>query len=256
MNSIVPPLATLLLIICGWYGLVLVFEVPGYLLPLPQAVLQRLVEDFGFLMHHTWVTTYETIGGFLLSILIGIPLALLVVTYPFVDKAIMPWLVLSQTFPKVALAPLIVVWFGLGVVPKLIVTFLVAFFPVLISTVVGLRSMERDMIELAQSMRCSKLKTFFYFRLPLALPSVFAGLKVSAAFAIVGAVIAEWVGANEGLGYLLLVSNANLDTPLLFAVLVILLVMGVALYYGLEALERLIIPWHATIRLKDLQITS
>ena len=164
----------------------------------------------------------------------------------------MPWLVLSQTFPKVALAPLIVVWFGLGLGPKLVVTFLVAFFPILVSTIVGLRSIERDMLELASSTRATMLQTFFYFRLPTALPNIFAGMKVSVAFAVVGAVIAEWVGANQGLGYLLLQANANLDTSLLFAVLVILLVIGVFLYYAVEFVERLVIPWHSTIRLQDV----
>jgi NitT/TauT family transport system permease protein len=159
---------------------------------------------------------------------------------------------LSQTFPKVALAPLIVVWFGLGLGPKLVVTFLVAFFPILVSTIVGLRSIEREMLELAGSTRATMLQTFFYFRLPTALPNIFAGMKVSVAFAVVGAVIAEWVGANQGLGYLLLQANANLDTSLLFAVLVILLVIGVFLYYAVEFVERLVIPWHSTIRLQNV----
>jgi NitT/TauT family transport system permease protein len=206
-------------------------------------------------MGHAAYTTAITVCGFLLSIAIGIPLALLIASSTTIDKALMPWLILSQTFPKVALAPLIVVWFGLGFLPKLLVTFLVAFFPILISTVVGLRSMERDMHELAHSMRSSLLQTFWYFRLPVALPSIFGGLKVSVAFAVVGAVIAEWVGASQGLGYLLLMANANLDTPLLFSVLVILMVVGVVLYYGIELIERLMIPWHATVRLKDTQFS-
>ena len=167
----------------------------------------------------------------------------------------MPWLVLSQTFPKVALAPLIVVWFGLGVVPKLVITFLVAFFPVVISSVVGLRSIERDMVELAQSLRATRSQMFWHFRLPLALPNIFAGLKVAVAFSVVGAVIAEWVGANEGLGYLLLQANANLDTPLLFSVLVALTVIGLVLYYGVEAVERLAMPWHVSAQLQDVSVT-
>jgi NitT/TauT family transport system permease protein len=241
-----------ILAVALWYGAVLLFQVPPYLLPLPHVVVQRIGEDFDFLLKHSVFTTSITLGGFLLSVAVGIPLAFLIVSSTVIDKAIMPWLILSQTFPKVALAPLIVVWFGLGVVPKLLVTFLVAFFPIVIATVIGLRSMERDMVELAQSMRSSRLQTFWYFRLPLALPSVFGGLKVSVAFAVVGAVIAEWVGASRGLGYLLLTANASLDTALLFAVLVILMIIGVVLYYGIEALERVVVPWHATVRLRDL----
>jgi NitT/TauT family transport system permease protein len=251
MKKLLFPLSTPLLALGLWYVIVYAFNVPKYLLPLPEQVLLRVVADFGFLMTHSWVTTLETLGGFALSALIGIPLAALIVASPSMDKAIMPWLILSQTFPKVALAPLIVVWFGLGFAPKVVIAFLVAFFPVVISTVVGLRSMEKEMLELARSMRATRTQMFFRFQLPLALPGVFSGLKVSVALAVVGAVIAEWVGANEGLGYLLLSANANLDTELIFAVLLALTVIGIALYYAVELVERLCIPWHASIRLAD-----
>lgn len=256
MRDVLYPIGTVILAVALWYGAVILLKIPPYLLPLPHAVVERMVEDFPFLMRHAGFTTSVTVGGFLLSILVGIPLAFLIVSSSLVDKAIMPWLILSQTFPKVALAPLIVVWFGLGIVPKLLVTFLVAFFPIVISTVIGLRSMERDMVELAQSMRSTALQTFWFFRLPLALPSIFGGLKVSVAFAVVGAVIAEWVGASQGLGYLLLIANASLDTALLFSVLVILMIIGVVLYYGLEAIERLLIPWHATVRLRTVDMAT
>jgi NitT/TauT family transport system permease protein len=246
------PLGTLVALIAIWYGAVKLFHVPPYLLPLPGDVIRRIQEDAWFLLVHSWATVYVTLGGFLLSIVVGVPLAVLLVASQILERAIMPWLVLSQTFPKVALAPLIVVWFGLGVGPKLVIAFLVAFFPILVSTIVGLRSIERDMLELASSTRANILQTFFYFRLPTALPNIFAGMKVSVAFSVVGAVIAEWVGANQGLGYLLLQANANLDTSLLFAVLVILLVIGVFLYYAVEFVERLVIPWHSSIRLQNV----
>ena len=245
------PLATAAIGVVLWYALVVGLKVPPYLLPTPGAVVQRIGEDFGFLMHHAGITTYETIGGFVLSVVVGVPLAMLIVASRTLDKALMPWLVLSQTFPKVALAPLIVVWFGLGLGPKLVVTFLVAFFPVVISSVVGLRSIDRETLELAQSLRSTRWQMFWHFRLPLALPSIFAGLKVSVAFSVVGAVIAEWVGATEGLGYLLLQANANLDTPLLFSVLVALTVIGLVLYYAVEMAERLALPWHVSNQVHD-----
>ncbi|WP_110647492.1 ABC transporter permease [Salinicola peritrichatus] len=251
MKTMVYPLITFVLFVVGWYAVSILFEVPPYLLPRPEAVAERIYQDFAFLCHHALVTTYESLGGFFLSIVLGIPLALLITSSSILEKAIMPWLVLSQTFPKVALAPLIIVWFGLGMGPKIVITFLVAFFPVVISSIVGLRSMEREMVELAASMRATRLQVFWKFRLPLALPSIFSGIKVSVAFSIVGAVIAEWVGASEGLGYLLLSANANLDTTLLFSVLAFLTVIGVVLYYAIEYLEALLIPWHATIRLKE-----
>lgn len=250
------PVAALIGAIALWYAVVVLFKVPPYLLPLPSAVYHRIADDFGFLLWHSLVTTEETLGGFALSLALGVPIAIALVASRTLDRALMPWLVLSQTFPKIALAPLIVVWFGLGLWPKLLVTFLVAFFPIVISTVVGLRSVEREMIELAQSMRASRLQMFFHFRIPLALPNIFAGLKVSVAFAVVGAVIAEWVGATEGLGYLLLQANANLDATLLFSVLAALMVIGVSLYYAVEVIERLCIPWHAVIRLQDLTAST
>lgn len=250
--SFIYPAITLVALLGIWYAAVKLFRVPPYLLPLPGAVIQRMEEDFWFLLHHSLITIYITLGGFLLSIVIGVPLAIVLVASRILERAVMPWLILSQTFPKVALAPLIVVWFGLGLGPKFVITFLVAFFPILISTIVGLRSIEREMIELASAVRANTLQTFFHFRLPLALPNIFAGTKVSIAFSVVGAVIAEWVGANAGLGYLLLQANANLDTTLLFAVLIVLLIIGVVLYYAVEFVERLVIPWHSTIRLQNM----
>lgn len=246
------PVSTLAALLLVWYAAVKIFRVPPYLLPLPGDVIQRMREDFWFLLHHSWITIYITLGGFLLSIAVGVPLAIVLVAYRVLERAVMPWLILSQTFPKVALAPLIVVWFGLGLGPKFVITFLVAFFPILISTIVGLRSIEREMLELASSVRANTLQMFFHFRLPIALPNIFAGTKVSIALSVVGAVIAEWVGANVGLGYLLLQANANLDTTLLFAVLIVLLIIGVVFYYAVEFVERLVIPWHSTIRLQNV----
>lgn len=246
------PLAAVVAAVLLWYAVVMGFDVPKYILPLPGDVYQRVVEDFRFLVWHSYITVLETLGGFALSIALGIPIAIALVASRTLDRALMPWLVLSQTFPKIALAPLIAVWFGLGILPKLLVTFLVAFFPIVISTIVGLRSVERETIELAQSMRATRLQMFWHFRIPFALPSIFAGLKVSVAFAVVGAVIAEWVGASAGLGYLLMRANGNLDTTLLFAVLAALMVIGVVLYYAVEIIERLSIPWHAVIRLQDM----
>ncbi|EIG61325.1 ABC transporter permease [Bradyrhizobium sp. WSM1253] len=246
------PVSTLVALLAIWYAAVKIFRVPPYLLPLPGDVIQRMREDCWFLLHHSWITICITLGGFLLSIAFGVPLAIALVASRILERALMPWLILSQTFPKVALAPLIVVWFGLGLGPKFVITFLVAFFPILISTIVGLRSIEREMIELASSVRASTLQMFFHFRLPMALPNIFAGMKVSIAFSVVGAVIAEWVGTNSGLGYLLLQANANLDTSLLFSVLVMLLIIGVVLYYLVEFIEQLVIPWHSTIRLQNM----
>lgn len=250
------PSAAILCSIALWQLSISLFAIPSYLLPPPLAVLERLGADFSFLIYHSWITTIETLGGFLLSIVIGIPLGILLVWSRTLERAIMPLLVVSQAFPKVAVAPLIIIWFGLGLFPKVLIAFSVAFFPIVVSTIAGMRSVDSDLHDLARSMQSSALKTFLKIRLPFAMPQIFSGLKVAIAFATVGAVVGEWVGAESGLGYLLLSANANLDTTLLFAVLVALMVIGLVLYYAVEIAERLMIPWHISVRSEEAPASS
>jgi NitT/TauT family transport system permease protein len=249
------PLGTVLAFLVVWQITVQALNIPAYLLPLPSKVIQHIVAKWTFLAEHAWVTTYETVGGFLLSIVIGVPLATAIVWSERLDRAITPLLVLSQTFPKVAIAPLLIIWFGFGTTSKVVVSFLIAFFPVVIAGVAGMRSVETEMLELIRSMRAGPIQEFTKIRLPAALTSFFAGFKVAIAFAVVGAVVGEWVGADRGLGYLLMVANANLDTPLLFAVLFFLMGMGVVFYYAIVALERILLPWHVSVRESGFQPT-
>jgi len=242
------PIGTIFIIIFLWHFAVIFFNIPEYLIPAPLAVGEYIFQKWNFLLRHSWVTMYETLAGFFLSILVGIPLAITLVWSKILDRSIMPILVVSQTFPKVAIAPLLIIWFGLGLLPKVLVSFIIAFFPVVISGVTGMRSVETEMLELIHSMRASSLQVFWKMRLPYALPHLFSGFKVAVTFAIVGAVIGEWVGADKGLGYMLLWANANLDTVLLFSILASLTVIGVILYYSVVMMERLIIPWHVSIR--------
>jgi len=242
------PIGTIFIIIFLWHFAVIFFNIPEYLIPAPLAVGEYIFQKWNFLLRHSWVTTYETLAGFFLSILVGIPLAIALVWSKILDRSIMPILVVSQTFPKVAIAPLLIIWFGLGLLPKVLVSFIIAFFPVVVSGVTGMRSVETEMLELIHSMRASSLQVFWKMRLPYALPHLFSGFKVAITFAIVGAVIGEWVGADKGLGYMLLWANANLDTVLLFSILASLTVIGVVLYYSVVMIERLIIPWHVSIR--------
>lgn len=241
------PIGTVFGSIILWHFGVIVFDIPEYLIPLPLTVAEYIFQKWNFLLKHSWVTTYETFAGFFLSILVGVPLAILLVWSKILERSIMPILVVSQTFPKVAIAPLLIIWFGLGLLPKVLVSFLIAFFPVVISGVTGMRSVETEMMELIQSMRANRLQIFWKIRLPNALPHLFSGFKVAITFAIVGAVIGEWVGASKGLGYMLLWANANLDTPLLFSVLACLTVIGVIFYYSVVMIERWVIPWHVSI---------
>ena len=177
--------------------------------------------EIGLLLKHGWVTTIEIVLGFLLSIVIGVPLALAIFMWPAFSRSVLPLLVSSQAMPKVAIAPLMLVWFGFGLLPKVLIAFLIAFFPIVISTVVGLASIEPE---------------------KSALPSIFGGLKISITLAVVGAVVGEFVGGDAGLGYLLMTANGSMDTPLLFAGLIALTVQGVVLYLLVEWAERLAIP--------------
>jgi NitT/TauT family transport system permease protein len=204
--------------------------------------------EWAYLALHTAVTLYEILWGFALAVLIGVPLAMVIVASPSFERAVYPLLVASQSVPKIAVAPLLIFWAGLGIFPKILVAFLISFFPVVIDTVVGLRSVEPEMLHLARSMGASGPKVFLKIRLPHALPNVFAGLKVAVTLAVVGAIVGEFIQADRGLGYALLQANAMLNTKLSFATIVILAVIGVVLFAVVDRIERWLIPWHASRR--------
>jgi NitT/TauT family transport system permease protein len=190
----------------------------------------------------------EVLAGFLAAALVAIPLAMLVVVSPVLERLIYPPMVATQSIPKIALAPLFIVWFGFGTTPKIAVAFLISFFPVVVDTIVGLRSIDPAMVQLARSMGAPPYRIFLRLRLPNALPSVFAGLKVASTLAVVGALTGEFIGSDRGLGYVLVQSSAQLDTPLLFATLVTLSLLAMAFFFLVEGLERLLIPWHVSQR--------
>jgi len=177
-----------------------------------------------------------------------VPIAMLVAYSPLVESYLYPLVVFSQSIPKVAIAPLFVVWFGFGLFPRILVAFLLGFFPVVVSTVMGFKSVERDLIDLARSMGSPPLKMFFKILLPHALPAIFSSMKVSITLAVVGAVVGEFVGANSGLGYVLQRANGNFDQPLIFSALVVLSVIGSLLFVALDVLERFAVPWHSSQR--------
>ena len=223
-------------------------NIPTFLVPAPSQVLSVLGGKAHVLVKHGWTSTQEIVLGYVLSIVVGIPLALGIYFWPPFARSVYPLLVSSQAVPKTAIAPVFVVWFGFGLLPKVLIAFLIAFFPIVINTVIGLASLEAEKIYLARSMAMGPLSTFFKIRLPHALPSIFGGLKIAITLAVVGAVVGEFVGADAGLGHLLLEANGAMDTPLLFAGLVGLTVIGVIFFLLIEAAERLAIPWHVSSR--------
>jgi len=224
-------------------------NIPVYLLPAPSDIWASIVKNWGALLGHSWVTLLETLAGFGLSVAIGIPLAVLIVYSRLFDRVVYPMLVASQAIPKVALAPILLVGLGYGVMPKVIVAFLIAFFPVVVTTVTGLASVDRDTLNLMHSMGASKLDVFLKVRFPHAVPSMIAGFKVAIALAVVGAVVGEFVGSRSGLGYYMLLATGNFDTPLVFACVVFLTVMGIVLFYTVGLLEVALGRWNRVARL-------
>jgi len=234
-----------------WEIGVRVTKAPAYLIPTPSVIFQTFVAEFPRLAFHGWVTLYEMLLGYALAVVVAIPLAIAITSSDRFDRFAMPTLLFFQVVPKVAVAPLFLVWFGVGVLPKVLVAFLISFFPIVIDAAVGLRSMSSEMRDLARSMGATRLQVFARFRLPTSLPYLFSGLKVAATLAVAGAVVGEFVGADKGLGYLLLVTNSNLETALMFATLFALTIIGLLFFYAVELLEALLIPWHVTHRVRE-----
>ena len=249
------PLWLIVVLVIVWDLSVRLFKIPPYLVPNPRSVAGQLVAEWPMLWREALPTLYATLGGFALSAVFGVSVAMWIAWSRLFESFVYPLLVFSQSVPKVAIAPLFVVWFGFGVVPKVIVAFLLGFFPVVVSTVQGFKSVDADVIDLARSMGANPLKIFLKFRLPHALPAIFSGLKVSVTLAVVGAVVGEFVGSNSGLGYVLQKANGTFDLPLMFAALFVLSMIGVLLFLAIELVERWLMPWHASQR-HDLQVTA
>ena len=249
------PFWLIVMMVILWDVFIRVFKIPPYLIPPPAAVGAELAGQWRMLLAETVPTLNATLAGFALSIVIGVPIAMWIAYSRMVETFVYPLLVFSQSIPKVAIAPLFVVWFGFGLVPKVIAAFLLGFFPVIVGTVQGFKAVEGDVIDLARSMGANGWQIFIKFRLPHALPSIFSGLKVSVTLAVVGAVVGEFVGSNSGLGYVMQKSSGTFDLPLMFAALVILSTLGVLLFLVIDLAERWLMPWHVSQR-SEFQATA
>lgn len=245
------PLAGVVAFLAAWQLFVVFYQMPVYLLPSPVSIARVFVARLPDLLQHGLVTVFEMLAGYALAVAVAVPLAIAITSSRAFDELVMPTMLFFQIVPKVAIAPLFLVWFGVGTTPKVLVAFLISFFPIVIDAVVGLRSMSPEMADLARSMGASRLQVFTRFRLPTSLPYLFSGLKVAATLAIAGTVVGEFVGADRGLGYLLLVTNSNLETPMMFATIAALTVIGFVFYYMVEILENVLIPWHVTHRIRE-----
>jgi NitT/TauT family transport system permease protein len=240
-------LSFLALFLC-WEVSVRALSVPGYLLPPPSKIFADFLARWPRIAQHTFITTQEILAGYFAAVGVSIPLALLISHSRTMEKSVYPIIVFFQIVPKIAIAPLFIIWFGLGFTPKLLLVFLLSFFPIVVSSIAGFKSVEPDIMDLARSTGASEWMIFRKIRFPSALPNLFTGLKVAAALSATAAVVAEFVASDRGLGYLLLEFNGDLNTSMVFATIVVLSIVGLLLYYSVELIERITIPWHVSMQ--------
>jgi NitT/TauT family transport system permease protein len=239
------PVATLVAVVALWETVYRLFRIPKFIIPAPSGIVVETWEWRWRLVGHTWVTLYETLGGFALSIAVGTPLAILLVYSPVLRSALYPLVVVTQSVPKVAIAPVLLLILGAGEVSKIVVAFLVAFFPVVVDTATGLAATPPELLDLSRAYKASALKTFVKVRFPMALPFFFSGLKVAVTLALIGAVVGEFVGSDKGLGYVIVSATSYWKADLAFGAMILLSVMAIVLFGLVTLVERLVCPWYA-----------
>ena len=241
--AVILPIIGLIGAIALWWLATIVFSIEPVLLPSPGDVISKFSEQPVYLLKETGVSLLETIEGFVLAIVIGVPIAIVIVRSAVLERLVYPLLLMVNAIPKIAVAPLLVVWMGFGQWPKVVMVLLMCFFPVVISTAQGMKSTPVELVELLRSLNASRMQEFFKLRLRYAMPQIFTGLKVAISLAVIGSVIAEFVGATRGLGYVIQQSGASADTTLAFAAITLLSIMSIVLFYALVLLEHLLLPW-------------
>ena len=237
------PATISILLLVVWHYSVTLLEVPEAILPTPWVIVARLIELWDLLLAHSWPTIYQCIIGFALSVVFGVGLGILIALSRRFYQCVYPLIVAFQVVPKVALAPLFIVWFGLGTTSRVLLAFVIAFFPMIVNTYVGIRSTDPVMVRMARSYSAGRWTIFFKIELPTALPFIFAGLKIGMTFAVIGIIVAEFVTAQRGLGYLMMFAEGNMDMPLLMAALFLLCIVGVLLYAAVALVEKMVIRW-------------
>ena len=235
--------ASLIMFLALWEVLVRVLKVRPITLPPPSAVITELASEWAFYLDHALFTLMTTLAGFVLAAVIGVLLATLLVSSRWFEHTVYPLIVGLNSIPKVAIAPIFVIWMGTGSQPKIAIAFLVAVFAVIVDAMHGLRSVSADVMDLGRVLKGSPLQFFFKVRLPGALPSILAGFKVAISLSLVGAIVGEFVASQKGLGYVILSAQGTFDTTRVFAAVLMLAVMGLALYGAIALVERWLMPW-------------
>ncbi len=237
------PLIAALVFLLLWEGFVLLFNVRPILLPAPHLIIAEIAAFPLWFLENSFYTLAITLSGFLVATFLGIAFAVAIVESPAFERMIFPLFVALNSVPKVAIAPLFIIWLGTGAEPKIAITTLISIFAIVIDTALGLRSVTPDILDLAKVLRGGRLRILWRIKLPCALPSMFAGLKVAMSLALVGAIVGEFVSSQKGLGYIILSAQGQFDTPRVFAAIAILAVIGLGLMAALNALEKLALPW-------------
>lgn len=237
------PLLVAVGLILLWEAIVVVANIPDFLLPSPVSIITKMLSMPERLAMHTLVTLKEVLVGFSLALIGGVLLASLMTQIPWFGRAVFPLLIVSQTVPTIAVAPLLVIWFGPGETARLIVVFLICFFPIVVNSTSGLLRVDRDLVDMANGLKASPWRVFLKIRLPNALPHIFTGMRISIALAVIGAVVSEFVAAERGLGYLVFTASSNLDTRLVFTAVTLLAAMGIVLFQSVRLLQGFSVPW-------------
>ena len=243
LSDVMPAVGLAVAVLVVWELVVRFFGVPTFVIPAPSAIATALVESRAALMAASKATAVEVLFGFVLAAVAGIAVALVIVRFERFGKALYPLVVLFQNVPKVALAPIFILWFGYDLTPKVVLIVVIAFFPVAIDMLAGLQSVEPSFVALMQSVGAGRSEILRRVRVPHSLPHLMAGLKVAITFSVIGAIVGEFAGASAGLGYVIQFASTQLDTPLVFAALVVVSVLGLFFYYLVEFAERLLVPW-------------
>jgi len=233
-------LAAIAALIVLWELLCRFAKIPIWLLPAPSLIVTALGEWLHLLPAHFMATLTAVFGGFLLALAVGIPIAVMVVYSPFLRRVIFPVLVTMQSVPKVALAPLLLIWVGYGLPSNILISAIVAFFPIVINTATGLDSVEPELLDLTRSYDSSALKVFWKVRLPSALPFVLSAMKIAISLSVIGAVVGEFVGSDKGLGYLIVNASSTMNTALVFGVILVLSLLGIMCFYLIAFVEHLV----------------
>lgn len=243
LPAALPAALVALLVLVAWEALVRLFGVPAFLLPGPSAIAGAFWESRDLLLRHAGPTAGEAVLGFLVAVAAGALSGLLINRSTLAERSLYPWLVVSQTLPTVAIAPILVTWLGYGQLPKILVVTLFCFFPVTVATVDGLRATNPDLVRLMRSFGATRWRIFFMVEAPGALPFLFGGVRLAVTYCVIGAVVGEWVGSSEGLGFLMIQDKAQFEIPRLFAEISLLSVMGVSLFLLVALLQRIAAPW-------------